>query len=189
MQWACFVAAQVRLCTSCGSIPIARCKTPVDVAYAGFAVCVMVLVAASCAEWKGRGAGDAAQVAREGFAFRCCIQNLVLAKRMFPTSNSMFSQISQQIAAYAFISFFEEITFRSYLPLTLAYGLSTGTTVCMLPTPPPHISRAKNKTVFSRGSLWALVSRRHSCKLRSMGTVTLPLPHHVCPQIWSSVFT
>jgi membrane protease YdiL (CAAX protease family) len=77
-------------------------------------------------------------------------KKLVLAKHTLHASNPMFSQISQQIAAYAFISFFEEVAFRSYLPLTLAYGFSTGTTDCIFPTSPPPISCAKNKIVLFR---------------------------------------
>ena len=39
-------------------------------------MCVMVLAAASSAEWKGIGSGDAAQVAREGLHSAVAFKNV-----------------------------------------------------------------------------------------------------------------
>jgi putative flippase GtrA len=94
----------------------------------------------------------------------------------------MNCQISQQIVAYACISLFEEVVFRSYLPLTLTLGLSSGE------QPSPFISfinafcsyhaytfrddgRTLHVHTFFRRLLRIVISccRRH--QLHSMGNV------------------
>jgi membrane protease YdiL (CAAX protease family) len=75
----------------------------------GFSACLGVLALSSCVEWKGQGDGDFT-----GVRWQCIAPS---PSTSFPSRWRL--QISQQIAAYACISFFEEAIFRGYVPLML----------------------------------------------------------------------